>query len=510
MKPIHLAEGLDLNAEDLLESAVGIIAKRGRGKSGAVKVLMEELTSVGLPFVALDPVGILWGIRSSFDGTGPGLPVLVIGGEHGDVPLERKAGAAVADRIIAENISCVVDFSEEPKAAYREFVRDFAHELFRKNDTPRMVILEEAPELVPQKVQGDRAETFEAVERLVSRGRNKGLGVVLVSQRAATINKDVLTQIDLLVVLGLAAPQDRKAIGDWIRAWDQEGQAEVFDKGLAGLHRQEAWVWSPEAFGGLFQRVKFRDFTTFHPDKTHLRRMGWLKVRPVTADVAGAVARFKGEKRKSKEDPKVDEKERKEYDDRIKQLETKTHDALERARAADARVAELARMLKEANDRAEANAKAPASTPVPMSTKETDALESTFKRGWGESIEDALARRETDDRTKADLHVFTEEPTISVHVREVTIKASEDERVGQLALLALDGFFDSMKSTGPITRELMSRGWMGGVGSGNKKTVLEALRTLCRYKVLREFKGMFQVVPGAKDHVGTVREKVTA
>ena len=211
-KLLHLAPGLAVPAEEFIESATALIGKRGAGKSGGVKVLEEELFHVGLPFITLDPVGVHWGIKSSFDGKSSGLPVLVIGGQHGDLRLDRRAGAEIARAVLEANISCVIDFSEEPKAAYRQFVRDFAQELYAKNGLPgvgaRVVIVEEAPELVPQKVTGDRAETYEAVERLVSRGRNKGIGVVLVSQRAATINKDVLTQVDNLFVRRLVGPQE--------------------------------------------------------------------------------------------------------------------------------------------------------------------------------------------------------------------------------------------------------------------------------------------------------------
>ncbi len=330
-RKVRVSTDLELNAEDFLESAVGIIGKRGGGKSGGVKVIMEELVGVGLPFVAFDPVGIMWGIKSSLDGKSEGLPVLVIGGSHGDLKLNRRAGAEVAAAVVQANISCVIDFSEEPKAAYREFVRDFCHRLFTINETPRLVILEEAPELVPQKLRPDMMEVFESVERLVSRGRNKGIGVIMVSQRAATINKDVLTQVDALMVFGLTSPQDRKALTEWVEAWDQQGRIKEFEAGLAGLRRQEAWFWAPTLFkqGGIFQKIRIRDFKTFHPDKTHLRRSGLLEQKPVTTDVSGIIKKLGAQLEKfSKEKAEVAAVPK--LQARIHQLEKD----LERARAA--------------------------------------------------------------------------------------------------------------------------------------------------------------------------------
>jgi hypothetical protein len=289
---LNVSEDLKLPAADLVESAIGIIGKRGKGKTGLVKVLAEELVRVGLPFVWLDPIGIAWGLKSSFDGKGPGLEVLVVGGLHGDVRLDRRGGAEVARAVIEANVSAVIDFSQESKTVYREFVRDFAHELYRSNNSSRLVIVEEAPELVPQRIRPDMGAVFEAVERLVSRGRNNAIGVVLVSQRSATINKDVLSEIDALFVFGLVSPQDRKALKEWVEAHGAESKLRTFDDGIASLAKRECWAWSPEAFGGFFKKIYVSDFHTFHPDKTHLRRLGLLEVKPVTTDVSGIVSKL--------------------------------------------------------------------------------------------------------------------------------------------------------------------------------------------------------------------------
>jgi hypothetical protein len=346
---IRISEDLELNAEDFLESAIGVIGKRGGGKSGGVKVIMEELVKVRLPFVAFDPVGVMWGIKSSLDGKAEGLPVLVIGGSHGDLRLDRRAGAQVATAVVQANISCVIDFSEEPKAAYREFVKDFAHKLFAINETPRLVILEEAPEIVPQRLRPDMTEVYEAVARLVERGRNKGIGVVMVSQRAATINKDVLTQVDALMIFGLTSPQDRKALTEWVEAWDQQGRLKEFEEGLAGLQRQEAWFWAPTAFkkGGIFQKIKVRDFTTFHPDKTHLRRSGLLEQKAVTTDVSKIIAKLGAQlERMSKE--KVEAASIPKLQGRIRQLEKDLETAKGRQPAAGLSSRELKQEIEKA------------------------------------------------------------------------------------------------------------------------------------------------------------------
>jgi uncharacterized protein len=292
-KLLHLGYGFSLPADEFIETKFGVIGQSGRGKTGLVRRVLEECHGVRLPFVVMDPSGILWGLRSSYDGKGPGLPILVIGGEHGDVPLQKNAGADVARAIVSANVSCVVDLSQESKTTYRTFAKDFAETLFAINDAPRLVVLDEAPELVPQSLTGrpDLAVTFDAIERLVRQGRNKGIGVMLVSQRAATISKDVLTQCGSLFVFGLVGTPDRKALREWVQAYGSEAQLKEFEEGLASLEVRECWFWSPSQFKA-FRKIRVSDFHTFHPDRTHLRKIGMLAAKAVTTDVSGIVSKL--------------------------------------------------------------------------------------------------------------------------------------------------------------------------------------------------------------------------
>lgn len=289
-RKLRIGRGFSLDPEEFIESCTAILAKRGMGKTGTAKKVEEECIRTHVPFVALDPVGTHWGLRSSFDGKADGLKVLVVGGSHGDIPFDRRAGATVADAIVAANVPAVIDFSEESHAAAREFIGAFAAELYKVNDTGRLVIIEEASELLPQKLRPDMTVCYDAVERLVTRARNKGLGVLLIDQRPARINKDVLTQIDSLWVMGVTSPQDRKALHEWVEARADPSKLAEFDEAITHCKRQEAWVWSPGS--DIFQKVRVGNFHTLHPDKTHLRRLGILNTRPVTTDVSPLVAKL--------------------------------------------------------------------------------------------------------------------------------------------------------------------------------------------------------------------------
>lgn len=95
---LHVAEGVDLPLE-LITSSNGILAKKGAGKTSAAVVLLEEMHQVGVPVIVVDPKGDWYGIRTSASGDRPGLPIPVLGGRHGDVPLDATAGelGAAAD-----------------------------------------------------------------------------------------------------------------------------------------------------------------------------------------------------------------------------------------------------------------------------------------------------------------------------------------------------------------------------------------------------------------------------
>lgn len=249
--------------------SAAILAKRGAGKTYTAAVFAEEYAKVGVPFVVFDPIDVWWGLRLKADGKGKGLPVVVFGLEHADIQITRDDGPRIARAIVKENISCVISTFGMPKVAQRHLIAEFAEELLKINNTPRHVFIEEAHEFVPQRVQSGLGKCFSAVEALVVMGRNRGIGVSLINQRAATLNKDVLTQVDTLFAFRNVAPQDRKALKEWVDAHAAEDDFNAFMASLPSLPTGEGWIWSPE-FMETFERIKIRKRETFHPDREKL------------------------------------------------------------------------------------------------------------------------------------------------------------------------------------------------------------------------------------------------
>lgn len=259
-----------------------ILAKRGAGKSYTAGVMMEEMLKQNLPFVVFDPIDIYWGLRLDKNKEIRDVPLIVFGVlDNADVFLNDSMGRELAHKIIEKNISCVISTFGMSKKSQRKLIADFSEELLKLNKTPRHVFIEEAHEFVPQRVGSDLGRCFSAVEALVVMGRNRGLGVTLINQRAATINKDVLTQIDTLLAFRNIAPQDRKALKEWVEVHDSEDNFKLFWESLPKLPTGEGWIWSPE-YLGTFKRIKIRERETFHPSREALAEIvGMLNIKPV-------------------------------------------------------------------------------------------------------------------------------------------------------------------------------------------------------------------------------------
>jgi uncharacterized protein len=252
---IRLSKDVEL-LPDAVTQTFAVLGKRGSGKTNTASVLAEQLIARGLPVVYVDPVGVVWGMRYSRDGKKPGLPVTILGGEHADVPLEETSGVVVADFLIEHRGPYVLDLGLFSKGAQRRFMVDFAERLYLKNRTAMHVMLDECDTFIPQRIDRGGERLVGAINDLVRKGRARGIGVTLISQRPALINKDVLTQVETLVAHRMTGPQDRDAIERWIEhnADEQEFTGDAVLATLQTLEDGEAWVWSPSWLKILVRR----------------------------------------------------------------------------------------------------------------------------------------------------------------------------------------------------------------------------------------------------------------
>jgi hypothetical protein len=263
---LTISKELELPKEAVTQT-FAILAKRGSGKTYTGAVMAEEMLKAGLPTVIVDPVGVWWGLRAAANGKDEGLPIVVIGGEHGDLPLEEKAGEVIADLVVDQQRSVVLDLSLLRKGAQVRFMVPFLETLYRRNRSPLMLIMDEADAFAPQRPQKDEARVLGAMEDIVRRGRARGIGCTLITQRPAVLNKNVLTQIEVLVCLRMIAPQDRAAVEAWVEVHGTPGQCKELMDSLPSLKIGTAWFWSP-GWLDLFRKVQVRLRETFDSSST--------------------------------------------------------------------------------------------------------------------------------------------------------------------------------------------------------------------------------------------------
>lgn len=262
-RTLHLASGLALPL-DAITQTFGIFGLKGSGKSSTSATFVEQGVGVGGRFVVADPTGVWWGLMHA--GTGPGLPGIVFGGEHADVPLAPTAGHVVAEFVVQQDEYPVVvlDLSLMRKAERTRFMLDFLETLYHENREVLHVVLDEAHQFAPTQARdgGNTIPLLGAVEDVVALGRKRGLGITMISQRFATLNANVREQIGTMVAHQLVGALDRKALRLWIEAQaDPAREREALDS-IAKLGIGEALVWSP-AFLKFFGIVAVSAPTTF-------------------------------------------------------------------------------------------------------------------------------------------------------------------------------------------------------------------------------------------------------
>lgn len=278
--PVHVVRGITLSPElslpvDVVTETMAILAKRRAGKSYTARRLVEQLLDAQLQVVIVDPKGDWWGLRSSADGKRPGYPILIAGGEHADVPLEVSGGEVLARFVVDQRVSLLLDLSGFRKREVATFMAMFLETLYRlkakrEYQTPVMLVLDEADAIAPQHPQDGEQRMLGAAEDIVRRGGQRGIGCTLISQRSAVLNKNVLTQAQILVALRTMSPQDLAALDAWVKVHGSPEERGVLFASLPSLPVGDAWVWSPgwPTVSGIFQRIHVDAITTFDSGRT--------------------------------------------------------------------------------------------------------------------------------------------------------------------------------------------------------------------------------------------------
>jgi len=166
----------------------------------------------------------------------------------------KKKGLRVDDIVIKGKVS-IIEMKGLPPDVQELVVHRLLYSLFesRKKEKipPLLMVVEEAHNFAPQ--QG-KAFSSKIMRTVASEGRKFGFGMLVVSQRPAKIDKNVLSQCGTQLILKVTNPNDLKAIGSSVEGLTPSSLDEI-----QRLPVGTALVISPELPVPLFVEVRPRE-----------------------------------------------------------------------------------------------------------------------------------------------------------------------------------------------------------------------------------------------------------
>ena len=280
-----------------------ILASSGFGKSYLAGVISEEVIESGGLLFIMDPEGENYTLadyyakKAKADENAP--TVWIVGGEHKTVNLDLdEASQADIDEIVETvlnlGISIIWDLSGRTQKNQQELFAMIAGALFSAQDNedlrrPVKFIVEEARVFAPQKVTGlpkVNGETCLSVfENIATRGRKRGINMLLATQRCASVNKDIISQANRWWFGGVRSSQDCDAL----RSYLAEAEVSIEESDIKALQAGEFFYCGK----GQPVKIKTRKRKSKHGGKTPSPQSANTK-RASRADAEAALKRLNG------------------------------------------------------------------------------------------------------------------------------------------------------------------------------------------------------------------------
>ncbi len=190
-----------VDAELIATGRTCIIGASGSGKSFTVGVICEELCKNQIPFALVDVEGEYSGLKEKYEA------IWVGEDERCDLRWDNLNVEGLARQAL-DSPPLIVDLSEteDPRVKVDKLLSGLYKEVSRIR-TPYLVIIEEADRFVPQ--AGDRVPIINEIAR---RGRKRGIGLMLCTQRPAAVDKNVLSQCGAQLIGKLVINNDLQAV----------------------------------------------------------------------------------------------------------------------------------------------------------------------------------------------------------------------------------------------------------------------------------------------------------
>lgn len=269
---------------DAATARIVAIGKSGAGKTNADAVFIEEIYRAGVAPIVLDPLGNMWGLRSSADGQSAGIPVAIFGGQHADAPLPVDRAEYMAE-LVAEGVPSVFDLSEMPTEELVEFAGEFLPALLREAMRHRrnlFVVMEEA-----DRFARNTGKTS-PVTQWARAARNAGIGWMFSTHKPQIVHKEIIDTASVFIAMKMTGELAQDAIGGEIGSRIGKRTANSLIADLPRCGRGDAWFvpdpdWLNDGRDWEPERIHFRLRDTFHVQPP---RVGEERYEPkVLADV---------------------------------------------------------------------------------------------------------------------------------------------------------------------------------------------------------------------------------
>jgi hypothetical protein len=190
-------------ASTLHTGRTAVLGMSGSGKSHLIGVLCEEMCKLDLPIIIVDPEGEYSTLKEKYE------IVWACNEKDADIMLNIESAKKLAEGIVAQGGRLILDISESSNEF--QILSIFLNTLYLKESelrSPILVIVEEADRFVPQS-RGDQIRELHEISR---RGRKRGIGVMLATQRPAMVDKNVLSQCGNQFIGKLRTQNDLEAV----------------------------------------------------------------------------------------------------------------------------------------------------------------------------------------------------------------------------------------------------------------------------------------------------------
>lgn len=272
----------EVNANVLATGRTCVIGASGSGKSYAVGVICEELCKSQVPFAIVDTEGEHSGLKEKYE--------VVLVGDDPACDLQWSSldlGQLASQAPDIAPLILDVSETEAPKEKVGDLLSKIYEEVERRR-TPYLIVVEEADRFIPQ--NGERVPIFGEIAR---RGRKRGIGLMVCTQRPSLVDKNVLSQCGNQLIGKLVIKNDLQAVAQFFSGHDLPKQLTTLEAGrffaMGGLSPTPKLVAirkKDTRYGGTTPKLGTRVVKPFSP--ALIQALG-RSVKPGKGSTAGLV-----------------------------------------------------------------------------------------------------------------------------------------------------------------------------------------------------------------------------